>query len=283
MTGGFQLNGAEGGDPGTETVFGEFRVRVIRDARIQLPVADLNGIDLKLASQLIGGGDSAWTPVNAYLVRTPEHTVLVDTGAGKHPEEDSGHLMEGLKSAGVQAAKIDLILITHFHFDHIGGLTSPEGKRMFPYAVVRVPEAEHAFWMQDPKSIPVFMRERAQKIRAIFAPYIAAKAYLPFGPKDVLGPGIMAMPAPGHTPGHSTYSFTSKGTELWCIGDLIHFGAIQFNRPSVGVRYDIDAVDAVAARLRCFERAVSSKCLLAGTHLPVPVRLIKRGDGFAIE
>lgn len=259
---------------------GDISVRMIQDAQFFLGVSLLSGIGHDEAMKLMGGSDSAWTPANAYLVRMPNYVVLVDAGVGKYPGEDSGHLLEGLKKAGVDPAQVDLILITHFHFDHIGGLTSQEGKRVFPKAIVRVSKAENDFWMRDTSLIPVALRDRALRLKAILAPYMKEQAYRPFAPDEEPGHDIKALAAHGHTPGHMVYSFSSKGKTLWCVGDLIHFGAIQFGHPTAGVSFDSDGPMAVASRMDLFKRAAALRVIVAASHLPAMVQLEEKRKTF---
>lgn len=260
-----------------DLLVGDLKVRVLQDAQIYLQNSYLSGIEANEAKKLTGGVDSVLTPVNAFLVQAPNHVILVDAGIGG----ESGHLMKQLNYAGIDASKVDLILITHFHFDHIGGLTSPEGKKLFPNAIVRVSKAESDFWMRDASLIPENLRERAGKIKVVLAPYISTKSYLPFLPDENLGDGIKAISANGHTPGHTVYSFSSKGKELWCIGDLIHFGLVQFEHPSVGITFDSNGQMAIASRIDFFQRAAKAHIVLAGAHLPEMVRLEKKGDAFS--
>jgi glyoxylase-like metal-dependent hydrolase (beta-lactamase superfamily II) len=255
---------------------GDLKVRTLQDTQIYLQNTYLSGIEANEAKKLTGGVDSVLTPVNAFLVQTPNRIILVDTGIGG----DSGKLMEHLSEAGIDASRVDLILITHFHFDHIGGLTSPEGKKIFPNAIVRASKAESDFWMRDASLIPENLRERAAKIKAVLTPYISTKSYLPFLPDENLSDGIKAISANGHTPGHTVYSFSSKGKELWCIGDLIHFGLVQFEHPSVGITFDSNGQMAIASRIDFFQRAAKAHIVLAGAHLPEIVRLEKKGDAF---
>lgn len=255
---------------------GDLKIRTLQDAQIYLQTSYLSRIERNEAKKLTGDLDSVLTPVNAYLIQTPDHIILVDTGIGG----ESGHLMEQLNDAGIDPSKVDLILITHFHFDHIGGLTSPEGKKLFINAVVRVSKAESDFWMREASLIPENLRERAANIKAILAPYVSTKSYQPFLPGENLGNGIKALSANGHTPGHTVYSFSSKGKELWCIGDLIHFGLVQFSHPSVGISFDSNGEMAIASRTDFFQRAAKAHIIVAGAHLPKMVILEKKGDAF---
>ena len=260
----------------SDLAVGEFKVRMLQDTQIYLQNSYLSGIEANEAKKLTGGVDSVLTPVNAFLVQTPNRIILVDTGIGGTSE----HLMKQLNDAGINPSKVDLILITHFHFDHIGGLTSSEGKKLFPNAIVRVSKAESDFWMRDTSLIPENLRDRAANIKAVMAPYVSTKSYLPFLPDENLGEGIKAISANGHTPGHTVYSFSSKGKELWCIGDLIHFGLVQFEHPSVGITFDSNGQMAIGSRIDFFQRAAKAHIVLAGAHIPEMVRLEKKGDAF---
>jgi glyoxylase-like metal-dependent hydrolase (beta-lactamase superfamily II) len=259
---------------------GQLQVWRLQDGRIPLAASLLKGLDAAEARRMLGGKDVADTPVNAFLVRMPGRTVLVDTGMGKDPEEDSGHLMEQLAAAGVAPSDIDLILITHDHFDHIGGLLKADGTRAFPKAVLRVSRREHTLWTGDPSQLPERLRDRVPKLRALFGVYEKAGAFRPFKEGEALAPGLRAIPAYGHTGGHTIYAFTSEGRELWCIGDLIHFGAVQFQHPEVGVAFDLDGVNAVKVRQELFREAAHRKAVLAGAHLPQLVRIIPKGAGY---
>ncbi|GLH67249.1 MBL fold metallo-hydrolase [Geothrix edaphica] len=259
---------------------GQLQVWKLQDGRLSLAASLLKGLDAAEARRLLGDRDAADTPVNAYLVRMPGHTVLVDTGTGKDPEEDSGHLTEQLAAAGVAPSDVDLILITHEHFDHIGGLLKADGTRAFPRAVLRVARREHAFWTEDPSRLPERLRDRAPKLKALFEVYGKAGAFRPFEDGEELALGLRALPAHGHTGGHTVYAFTSGGHELWCIGDLIHFGAVQFQRPEVGVAFDLDGDRAVKVRQDLFREAVHRKVVLAGAHLPQIVRIAPKGAGY---
>lgn len=259
---------------------GESRVWTLRDGEFSLEASILKGIDPAKARVMLGGRDAATTPVNAFLVQLRGKIVLVDTGAGRVADEDVGHLVEQLAAAGFEPSQVDLVLVTHFHFDHIGGLLRPDGSRAFPNASLRVSRAEHDYWMGEPSRLPERLRERIPKLRALFETYAAAGAFRTFEPGEELAPGIRALPAHGHTGGHTVYTFGAPGRELWCLGDLIHFGAVQFEHPEVGVSFDADGEKAASVREELFRRAADAKVVLAGAHLPKLVRLEPKGEGF---
>ncbi|WLT32193.1 MBL fold metallo-hydrolase [Geothrix sp. PMB-07] len=259
---------------------GQLKVWALRDGLISLEGSLLSGITPTEVRRLLGGKDAAATPVNTFLVKLPGKTVLVDTGIGKDPEEDSGHLSEGLAAAGVTPTDIDLIVITHYHFDHIGGLLKADGSRAFPKARLCVPRSEQAFWFEDEAKLPERLRGRIPKLKAIFAAYEAAGAFLVFEDGAELTPGLRSVSAHGHTGGHTVYAFTSGGRELWCIGDLIHFGAVQIEHPEVGISFDLAGAKAIQVRQDLFRKAAQAKVVLAGAHLPELVQLEAKGTGF---
>jgi glyoxylase-like metal-dependent hydrolase (beta-lactamase superfamily II) len=261
---------------------GKLEVTCLQDGLFQLPANLLTGIQPEDAKAMLGGAEVAPTPVNAFLVRMPHKLVLVDTGAGNGAGEAAGRLPERLRAAGVDPAQIDLVLITHFHMDHVGGLLKADGTRAFPNALLRVSQAENDFWTGDSVKVPERSRKNLPALKAIVAAYTTAGAYKPFAPGESLGEGIRVLPTYGHTPGHAGYAFASEGKELWCLGDLIHFGAVQFPRPSVAVAFDWDSTLAIAARKELFQKAAQAHAVLSGAHLAFPglFRLEPKGEGY---
>lgn len=259
---------------------GDFKIWKLQDTQISLKTSLLKDIEPAEAQKLNGGSEVQTTPVNAFLIKTPQHVVLVDAGVGKGSGDDSGKLLEQLKTIGVDPASVDLILLTHLHFDHIGGLTSPEGIRQFPKATVRLSKAESDFWLADINSIPAGQRDRAKQIEKQLGPYIQSNALKPFNPGEKLAEGVNSMEAYGHTIGHTVYSFTSKGKEFWCIGDLIHFGNIQFKLPKVAVVFDTNSKQAIDSRIAFFNRAAENHIPIGGSHLPNMLTLEKSADSF---
>lgn len=191
---------------------------------------------------------------NAFLIRTVSgKNVLVDTGYGRE-------LFVNLDSVGVTPQMVDVILITHLHGDHIGGLLR-DGKRAFPNAKLMMSrrEADSA-------------NENTQKTIALYD-----NAY--FEPNDTIPitafDSIKAIACYGHTPGHTAYLVDN--ILIW--GDLTHAMAFQMPYPQVAVTYDSNPQQAIESRQRILEKATTAKYIVGGMHIPFPgIGTLERQD-----
>jgi glyoxylase-like metal-dependent hydrolase (beta-lactamase superfamily II) len=252
---------------------GPAEVFALQDGEIKLPPSLLQGVDSAARNSLLGSDDPVATSVNAFLVRLEGHLILIDAG-GRGPAfgGELGHLPERLREAGVKPESIEAVLITHLHFDHIGGLLTPDGKRAFPNAQLRLSTAEYDYWM-DPAleaRLPEAYRASLRQIKATLAPYQAAGACRPFAPGESPFPGVIAIAAPGHTPGHTAYTIGTGKEAVWFVGDIIHFGKVQFSKPEVTVAFDTDSAKAAATRLDLLRRAAKDGAMLGAAHMPSP-------------
>jgi glyoxylase-like metal-dependent hydrolase (beta-lactamase superfamily II) len=91
-----------------------------------------------------------------------------------------------------------------------------------------------------------------------------------FSGETALFPGIRAIPAPGHTPGHSFYALESRGEKLVFWGDLLHVADVQLPRPGVGIAFDVDPKAAIATRKRALAEATRRRYWVAGDHVSFP-------------
>ena len=160
-----------------------------------------------------------------FLVNTGKQLILVDAGAGTwYGGGTLGRLAESLRGAGYVPEEVDRVLVTHMHSDHIGGLTTQDGKRVFPNAEVFVAKAESDFWLspeiaaQAPKDVQPFF----QAAQAIAAPYIKAGKWHTFSGSDAIADGVQLVSLHGHTPGHTGYEFSSQGQKILFWGDTVH-------------------------------------------------------------
>jgi glyoxylase-like metal-dependent hydrolase (beta-lactamase superfamily II) len=222
---------------------------------------------------------------SAFLVNTGKQLTLVDAGAGQWFGGGAfGRLETSLRSAGYTPEQVDLELITHLHSDHVGGLTTRDGKRVFPNAEVYVAKAENDFWLSPEiaAKAPKEAQEFFQAAQAISAPYIKAGKWHTFTSSDEIAEGIKIVSLAGHTPGHTGYEFSSKGQKILFWGDTIHAQNVQLKHPEVSVVFDINPAAAVATRKKLLPTLVGANVLIGGPHLPFPGvgRLYKDGNAY---
>jgi glyoxylase-like metal-dependent hydrolase (beta-lactamase superfamily II) len=220
-----------------------------------------------------------------FLVNTGKQLILVDAGTGTWWGGGAfGRVANSLHSAGYSPEQVDLILVTHLHSDHIGGLTTKDGKRVFPNAEVYVAKVESDFWLSPeiaakaPKEAQPFF-ESAQ---GISAPYIKAGKWHTFSGSESIVEGVQLVSLHGHTPGHTGYEFTSRGQKILFWGDIIHVQVVQLGHPEVTAVFDIDPVAAAATRNQLLPTLAHENVVIAGSHMSFPGmgRLRQEGKGY---
>jgi glyoxylase-like metal-dependent hydrolase (beta-lactamase superfamily II) len=224
---------------------------------------------------------------SGFLVNTGNQLILVDAGAGTWWGGGAlGRLAGSLRSAGYTPEEVDLVLVTHLHSDHVGGLTTQDGNRVFPNAEVYVAKAESDFWLSPeiaakaPKEAQPFF----QSAQAIAVPYIKAGKWHTFSGSEPIVDGVQPVPLPGHTPGHTGYEFSSKGQKVLFWGDIVHAQRVQLQHPEVTVAFDIDPTAAAGTRNQLLPKLAGGDVLIAGPHsslFPPLGRLRKEGSGYS--
>ena len=219
--------------------------------------------------------------INAFLINTGKKLILVDAGAGALYGDCCGKLLANLRAAGYRPEQVDELLITHLHKDHAGGIMA-QGAAAFPNAVLRLSQAEADYWLTpaNKAKAPEFLSTFFDAAKAAVAPYRAAGRYQPYGKFGQLEPGIAAMPAPGHTPGHAMYLVQNKNQQLLIWGDIVHVSAIQLHNPEATVKYDSSEDDAHGTRVRLLQMAASQHMIVGAAHIAFPgLGHIRQRDG----
>ena len=255
-------------------MLGDFEVTAISDGTVKLHMKDLLNAPAAKIDAALKKNFMAYpveTSVNAYLINTGAKLVLVDTGAAGLFGPTLGNMLANLKAAGYQPEQVDEIYITHMHPDHVGGLMN--GAAMaFPNATLRLDKADADFWLSEAKmnAAPKDSKGFFQGAMASVNPYVAAGKLKTFTGTTELVPGIKAIASHGHTAGHTVYAVESKGQKLMLWGDLMHVAAVQFEDPSVTIKFDSETKAAAKERLKAYADAAKNGYLVGVSHISFP-------------
>lgn len=278
------------GSPGWYRMhLGTFEITALSDGTLDLPVDQLfPKVDPSRIRSLLSRSylsTNVSITVNAFLVNTGTRLVLIDTGTGTSQMfgPKLGNLLANLRASGYSAEQVEEIYVTHMHTDHIGGLLR-DGQPAFPKAVVRadVHEAGRYLSKAEMDAAPADEKEDYESAMAIFKPYLASGRFKPFDGETKLIPGVRAMPAPGHTPGHTLYVIESGGERMLAWGDLMHVAALQFPLPSATFETEWSTTKSAQQRQTVFADVASHGDYVAAAHVASPGigKLRADGDGY---
>lgn len=208
------------------------------------------------------------------LVNTGKELVLFDTGNGALPREyeqlrtrmPAGNLIARLAELGHRPEDIDVIVMTHGHPDHIGGLTEA-GHAVFPNARYVFGAAEYDFWQRNEN-----VREARKFNRELFVKIctpLAERATF-IKPGDTVAPGITAVDAFGHSPGLMAFNVESDGRRFMITADTFTQFVMAVQRPEWHFEMDDDKDKAVATRRRILDMLATDRVFVAGFHMPFP-------------
>jgi glyoxylase-like metal-dependent hydrolase (beta-lactamase superfamily II) len=207
------------------------------------------------------------------LVETGKEVILFDTGNGASgfvPPPSGGRLGAQLALAGIAPEDIDLVILSHAHPDHIGGVME-NGKPRFPRARYVMGETEHAFWSSGRwRSAPAESNEyrSGTLFEASIVPMRDRLTLVRSG-AEIAG-GIHALEAYGHTPGHLAFYIESEGQRLLFWGDCAHHEVASLAHPEWHAFFDMDKERGVATRRRIYETAATERVPVVGYHTSFP-------------
>lgn len=268
---------------------GEIEVIALLDGYVTFPTSLLAGFDPAVAEPAARAAHKPFDPanmvlgINAYLIRTPDRVIAVDSGAPKLMGPTENAWARSLAAAGVAAEEVDTVFLTHLHPDHVGGLTNLDtGAQVLPKAQLVASEADWAFTHDEAvyASLPKEMQGFFDVSRSLVSPYAAMKSLIQPGAE--IAPGLTSVALPGHTPGHLGLRIDSGAESLLIWGDLVIASSFQFARPDWAFAFDADAGQAVETRKSMLDMAATDGIMVAGMHLDFPGfgHVEKAGEGY---
>lgn len=223
--------------------------------------------------------------IGTWVVRTPEHVVLIDTGVGNDKKRDNalwnlrrGTFLDDLEAAGVRPEQVDIVVITHMHVDHVGWNTRLVDGRWvptFPRARYVFAGEEWSFWKHESAR----GADESGCIDDSVLPVVAAGQAQLVDDTHHIDRWLRFEPSVGHTPGHVSVRLSTSAGDAVFSGDLMH-RVVQVAEPQWSSRFCYDPSQARATRRAFLEQHADSGTLILAGHFPHPGFIVRRDGGY---
>lgn len=218
-------------------------------------------------------------PFTVTAIRSNGKVILFDAGTGAQLAPTAGDITKNnlWQAAGIDPAKLETVIITHFHPDHISGLMAKgTNAPIFPNAQIYVPATEYKFWTNPGTTVGA-----AKRIQAVFPTW---KNIKPFEGETEVMAGVRAVTTYGHTPGHTSFHLSSGGQQLVVSGDVTNIRPLNMKNPGWHLAFDMDANLAETNRRKFFDRMIADKVVVTGYHWgnPGAGTIAKDGNGYVL-
>jgi glyoxylase-like metal-dependent hydrolase (beta-lactamase superfamily II) len=278
---------------------GDFQATVISDGYGELPVRPIfvmNVSEAELGPVLKANFMQPAIQVtnNILVVDTGRERILVDTGFGEKIGPPFGSfpgLEANLRRAGIMSESIDLVVISHGHLDHIGGLVMKSGALAFPKAQFVFVDAEWNYWTgnryeSDVNSSPMpdpFKQATILVARENLPPVADRSRFVK--PGGEITSGVHYIVAPGHSPAHASILFTSGKEQFMHMGDIAHNPVTSLQHPDWTPVFDCDPTQAIKSRKAILDRLATDGVMAMGYHFPFPAigHVVRRDTAYRWE
>lgn len=275
---------------------GDIQVNAISDGANTFPLADSlvsnaskDEVNAALARAFMPK-DKMTIHFAPLVLKTGGKVVVIDTGNGAGAFAASkgnvGQFVTNMTAAGFDPKTVDTVVISHFHGDHINGLVDAEGKPVYPNAEVLVPAAEWKYWMDDgemSRAPAGRLQDGFKNARRVFETGLAKKVTPYEWDKDVV-PGLRAVNAAGHTPGHTAYILSSGNETVFIQSDITNHPSLFAANPGWHLLFDQDPKAAEAVRRKTYDMLVADRMRVQGFHYPFPANgfVERAGEGYRL-
>lgn len=223
-------------------------------------------------------------PLTVFVLKLGDRYVMCDAGSGVGQwQANSTHLPGNMAAAGIDHTKIDTVLISHFHPDHVWGLMQKgTNAPTFPNAELVVSSTEYRWWTDPDRvgKLPEGRRGAGKRIADVFPTW---KNWRLVEDGSEVAPGVRLVFAPGHTPGHSALLVSSGTEQLMISADTMYVPALLAPHPDWQGAYDQDGPMAVGTRRMLIDRIIADKVPICGSHFPFPGSgtFVRDGNAYA--
>jgi glyoxylase-like metal-dependent hydrolase (beta-lactamase superfamily II) len=213
-----------------------------------------------------------YTPI---VVNTGTKLVVIDTGTGEGNFEKTkgvaGQFHGNLKASGISRDSVDIVIISHFHGDHINGLLTADNKPAFANAEIMVPAVEWKYFMDDAE----MGKQTTERMKTVFANARRVfdalnRKVTPYEPGKEVAPGVTSVATYGHTPGHNSHIVSSGSAAVYVQADVTNNPALFVRNPGWHAFFDQDAAMAEATRRKVYDMLATEKMMVQGFHYPFP-------------
>lgn len=251
---------------------GDLEILIIRDADVTMEKDLLPDLNKHPEYEAVFEKGPVEAVDQVFFLKNGDHKILIDSGWGD-ANKVKGNTQNILKGEGIKAEEITDVIMTHLDHDHSGGLLK-NGVASFPNARLWISKPEYEAWSSGKlEKRPQAAIDMNKKIFDLYKDRLNI-----FNFEEEILPGITALDASGHTPGHTAYQIKSGDNELLIVGDMIHIAPVQLPLPELSTVYDIDMFKAAQTREKMLNKAAESGATLAGMHFPMISKVLKRSD-----